>query len=177
MFLDLGVGEKKLGRVYIRLWGYLRRAHNYLAMCMGTHGPSYRGAKFEEVFSRGLKGECLHAGPYPTPDGTLSAQGVMDQLEWDGKYKGVQRQGLVVGAGSGRPDRDSCFDICTIENRDRHFACPFGEVVGGWDVVLAARDHRPIRAVTMVDVGVVVPDLTTASLAPPLSPPPPPPVK
>ncbi|KAK4313018.1 hypothetical protein Pmani_015592, partial [Petrolisthes manimaculis] len=90
-FLDLSVGERKLGRVYIRLWGHMRRAHNFLALCMGTHGPSYRGAKFEEVFSRGLKGECLHAGPYPTPEGPLSAQGVMDQLEWDGKYKGVQR--------------------------------------------------------------------------------------
>ncbi|XP_042217008.1 uncharacterized protein LOC121862751 isoform X1 [Homarus americanus] len=159
VFLDLTAKGRPLGRVYIKLWGQLRRAQHYLALCMGTHGPSYRGAKFEEVYSRGLKGECLHGGPYLTPRGDLSAQGVMDNLEWDGKFKGPQQKGLLVGAGSGRPDRDSCFDICTIENTFRSFACPFGEVTGGWDTVLAAVAHRPVREVTMYDVGVVMPDL------------------
>ncbi|KAK8729912.1 hypothetical protein OTU49_008383 [Cherax quadricarinatus] len=158
VFLDLTARGRRLGRVYIRLWGHLRRAQHYLALCMGTHGPSYRGAKFEEVYSRGLKGECLHGGPYLTPNGDLSAQGVMDNLEWEGKYKGRQRKGLVVGAGSGRPDRDSCFDICTIENCSRDFACPFGEVVAGWEAVLAAVNHKPVREVTMQEVGVVVTD-------------------
>ncbi|KAK8404834.1 hypothetical protein O3P69_001434 [Scylla paramamosain] len=158
VFLEVAVGERHLGRIYIKLWGHLRRAHHFLALCMGTHGPSYRGAKFDEVFSRGLKGECLHAGPYLTPSGDLSAQRVMDALEWDGEFKGVQRKGLVVGAGSGRPDRDACFDICTIENPSRHFACPFGEVVDGWPTIMAILEYRPVRAVTMVDVGVVVPD-------------------
>ncbi|MPC09100.1 Tripartite motif-containing protein 72 [Portunus trituberculatus] len=158
VFLEVAVGERHLGRIYIKLWGHLRRAHNFLALCMGTHGPSYRGAKFDEVFSRGLKGECLHAGPYPTPSGELSAHRVMDALEWDGEFKGIQRKGLVVGAGSGRPDRDACFDICTIENPSRHFACPFGEVVDGWPTITAILEYRPLRAVTMVDVGVVVPD-------------------
>ncbi|KAG0721312.1 E3 ubiquitin-protein ligase TRIM17 [Chionoecetes opilio] len=157
VFLEVAAGERRLGTITIRLWGHLRRAHNFLALCMGTHGPSYRGAKFEEVFSRGLKGECLHAGPYPTPTGDLTARRVMDALEWDGEFKVPQRKGMVVGAGSGLADRDSCFDICTIENPTRHFACPFGEVVDGWDAVAAILNHRPIRGVTMVDVGVVVP--------------------
>lgn len=160
VFLDLTARGKPLGRIYIRLWGHLRRAQHYLALCMGTHGPSYRGTKFEEVYSRGLKGECLHAGPYLTPSGELSAQGVMDNLEWDGKFKRPQQVGLVVGAGSGRPDRDSCFDICTIENPTRNFACPFGEVVKGMDVVLAAVDHKPVREVVMEEVGVVIPGLS-----------------
>ncbi|XP_050715982.1 titin-like isoform X3 [Eriocheir sinensis] len=165
VFLEVEAGERRLGRIYIRLWGHLRRAHHFLALCMGTHGPSYRGAKFEEVFSRGLKGECLHAGPYLTSTGDLSAQRVMDGLEWDGQYKKIQRKGLVVGAGSGRPDRESCFDICTIENPNRHFACPFGEVVDGWDTIAAILEHRPVRAVTMVDVGVVVPSSFGAAVA------------
>ncbi|XP_071536323.1 uncharacterized protein [Panulirus ornatus] len=161
VFLDLTAGGRRLGRIYIRLWGNLRRAQHFLALCMGTHGPSYRGSKFEEVYSRGLKGECLHAGPYLTQRGELSAQGVMDNLEWDGKFKSPQRAGMVVGAGSGRPDRDACFDICTIENPARNFACPFGEVVGGWEVVTAAVNHRPVRQVTMQEVGVVISDLTS----------------
>ncbi|XP_069983401.1 uncharacterized protein [Penaeus vannamei] len=163
VFMELTAGEQRLGRIYIRLWGHLRRAQNFLAMCTGTHGPSYRGAKFQEVFARGIPGECLHAGLYPTPDGGTSAKGVVENLEWDGKFKKPQKLGLVVGAGSGRPDRDACFDICTIENPQRNFACPFGEVVGGWDVVMKTVKHKPVRAVTMQEVGVVIPDLSRSS--------------
>lgn len=163
VFMELTAGEQRLGRIYIRLWGHLRRAQNFLAMCTGTHGPSYRGAKFQEVFARGIPGECLHAGLYPTPDGGTSAKGVVENLEWDGNFKKPQKLGLVVGAGSGRPDRDACFDICTIENPQRNFACPFGEVVGGWDVVMKTVKHKPVRAVTMQEVGVVIPDLSRSS--------------
>ncbi|XP_068251051.1 uncharacterized protein [Palaemon carinicauda] len=163
VFIDTTAGDKYLGRIYIRLWGHLRRAHNFLAMCMGTHGVSYRGARFREVFARGIPGECLHAGEYPVKRGGESSAGVLKDLEWEGKYRKPMMKGLVVGAGSGRPDRDSCFDICTKSNSARLFACPFGEVVGGWDVVIAIINHRPVRQVFMTNVGVVIPDHTKSS--------------
>ncbi|KAK7078922.1 hypothetical protein SK128_027683 [Halocaridina rubra] len=158
VFMDIKGGDRYLGRVYIRLWGHLRRAHNFLAMCMGTHGPSYRGCRFQEVFARGVPGECLHGGVYQTRRGSECAAGVLKDLEWEGKFRKPMSKGLVVGAGSGRPDRDACFDICTRSNPARHFACPFGEVISGWDVIMAIVDFRPVRQVFMTEVGVIIPD-------------------
>ncbi|KAK4321813.1 hypothetical protein Pmani_007440 [Petrolisthes manimaculis] len=59
VFLELSVGGRCLGRVYIHLWTEMRRAHQFLTLCMGTLGPSYRGAKSREVRNQGKPGEVM----------------------------------------------------------------------------------------------------------------------
>nr|XP_045594695.1 uncharacterized protein LOC123755847 [Procambarus clarkii] len=156
VFLDLGMEGASLGRVYIRLNGRLRRAQHFLALCLGSLGPSYRASKFHGVAKPGAPGETLAGGKYLTPEGT-SVQGLMQGLEWGGEYISEKVEGLVVGARGGEPELDAFFHICTREHKGKKFACAFGEVVEGMDVVHAAVKHVRVREVTIVDVGVVIP--------------------
>nr|XP_053655008.1 tripartite motif-containing protein 3-like [Cherax quadricarinatus] len=157
VFLDIGVDGKILGRVYILLYGHLRRAQHFLALCLGTFGPSYRDSKFHGVVKPGAPGETLAGGKYVTPEG-LSVQGLMEDLEWGGKCIREKTVGLVVGASGGKPELDAFFHICTREDRGKKFACVFGEVVRGIEVLHDAVKHVRTRDVTVVDVGVVIPN-------------------
>ncbi|XP_042237225.1 tripartite motif-containing protein 10-like isoform X2 [Homarus americanus] len=158
VFLDLGVENGSIGRVYIRLEGRLRRAQHFLALCLGSLGPSYQGSKFHGVAKRGAPGETLAGGKYITSEGT-SVNGLMENLEWGGKYIKEKTEGLVVGASGGKPELDAFFHICTRENRGKKFACAFGEVVTGMEVVHAAVKHIAVKDVFIDNIGVVIPTL------------------
>ncbi|XP_063852671.1 tripartite motif-containing protein 59-like [Scylla paramamosain] len=64
VFLDLRAGDRPLGRVYIELWGHMKRAQQFMALCLGTYGPSYRDTRFDGVSSRGEAGEYVRGGDY-----------------------------------------------------------------------------------------------------------------
>ncbi|KAG7157710.1 Tripartite motif-containing protein 59-like 2 [Homarus americanus] len=156
VFLDLGVEGRSLGRVYIRLEGQCRRAQHFLALCLGTLGPSFQGSKFHGVGKRGSPGETLAGGKYITPKGT-SVQGLMKDLEWGGRYMRDKTEGLVVGASGGKPELDAYFHICTRDHKGKRFACAFGQVVVGMEVVHEAVKHVTITDVVIVRTGVVLP--------------------
>ncbi|XP_042206093.1 peptidyl-prolyl cis-trans isomerase 2-like [Homarus americanus] len=155
VFLELGVEGRCLGRVYIQLWWHLRRAHHFLALCLGTLGPSYVGSNFKNVVNKGEGKEHVQAGDYITPDGSKSGQGLMDNLEWGGEHRGKAREGVVAGASCGSQNLDACFLICTIAHPDRHFKCPFGQVVSGLRLVRQVVNIDPISQVTITDCGFV----------------------
>ncbi|XP_069156258.1 uncharacterized protein [Procambarus clarkii] len=139
VFLDLGVGERRLGRVYIRLWGHLRRAKHFLALVLATHGRTYKGATFSKVESKDRPGECLRVSHCVTAECGLGSEDLGsgglgsggEPLEWGGEYSRAKRTGLVVSSSGGKSEYDACFDICTRSNSAKRFSCPFGEVVAG----------------------------------------------
>lgn len=155
----MGTEEQLLGRVYIRLWGHLRRAHHFLALCMGTHGPSYRGSKFHGIAKRGCNGETLAGGKYLTDDGGSCVQGLIEGLEWGGPHIREKTAGLVVAASEGKPEQDALFHICTRDHPGRKFACAFGEVCAGMEVVHKAVALYPSHAINVLDCGLVLPYL------------------
>lgn len=159
VFLDVAAEEHLLGRVYIRLWGHLRRAHHFLALCMGTQGPSYRGSKFHGVAKKGSMGETLAGGRYLTDDGGNCVQGLVESLEWGGPYIREKTAGLVVAASGGKPEQDAFFHICTRDHPGRKFACAFGEVCAGMEVVHKAVALHPSHAIKVLDCGLVLPRL------------------
>ncbi|XP_071537179.1 uncharacterized protein [Panulirus ornatus] len=158
VFLRLGVGVRGLGCVHIRLWGHLRRAQHFLALCLGTHGPCYRGATFRSVERRGEPGESLRGGDYLSTSGASSScQGVMQNLEWGGRHAGPVKQGLIGGGGGGHHESDALFNICLKDKPGGKMSCPFGEVVSGLGVVWAATRHNPLTEVLIMDAGLVLP--------------------
>ncbi|XP_066949874.1 uncharacterized protein [Macrobrachium rosenbergii] len=156
VFLDLGSDQHYLGRVYIRLYGHLRRAQHFLALCLGSLGPSYKFSKFHGVAKRGAPGETLAGGKYITSENTISIQGLIPGLEWGGHHISEKRAGLVVGASGGRPTEDAFFHICTKDHIGRKFACVFGEVVSEMQVLRDAVYHMLQSDVQITDVGVIL---------------------
>ncbi|KAG0721310.1 Peptidyl-prolyl cis-trans isomerase B1 [Chionoecetes opilio] len=157
VFLDLATGKSVLGRLYIKLWGHLRRAQHFLSLCMGANGPSYRGSKFHGVVKKGSMGETLAGGRYVTHDGGNSVQGLIAGLEWGGQYMREKVAGLVVAASAGSPEADAFFHICTQGHPGHKFACAFGEVCAGMEVVQKAVDLHPVHGVRIVECGLVLP--------------------
>ncbi|KAK8729903.1 hypothetical protein OTU49_008381, partial [Cherax quadricarinatus] len=156
VFLDLGVGERRLGRVYIRLWGHLRRAHHFLTLVLATQGSTYKGATFNKVECKDRPGECLRVNHYINVNGTPGSEGLFGPLEWGGEYAHPKTGGLLVASSGGKPEYDACFDICTRSHPVKRFSCPFGEVVDGLQVVLEATRHHPVTGVTIIDAGVIL---------------------
>nr|XP_045594690.1 uncharacterized protein LOC123755844 isoform X3 [Procambarus clarkii] len=156
VFFDLSVDNKCLGRIYIQLWGDMRRAKHFLALCLGTLGPSYKGSKFDRISDRSQPGEVLHCKGYSDKSGP-SSLGLMDNLEWDGKYRQLQKAGQLIASGGGQAQTDGSFGICTKDNLFKTFSCPFGMVVSGMDVVREAVNHA--GDVVVSEVGAVAVDI------------------
>lgn len=157
VFLDLKAGERPFGRVYISLWGQMKRAQQFMALCLGTYGPSYRGTKFDGVSGRGEPGEYVRGGDYTGKKG-LGGEALMDNLEWGGTWSMKMEAGQVCGVG-GEEERKfgALFAICLKSNPDNIFRAPFGMVTSGMEAVEVACRHQPFDMVRVADCGVVIP--------------------
>ncbi|KAK7072747.1 hypothetical protein SK128_001956 [Halocaridina rubra] len=157
VFLDLGSQYHHLGRVYIKLFGYLHRAQHFLALCLGSLGPSYKQSKFHGVAKAGAPGETIAGGKYITNDNAISVQGLIPKLEWGGPYVREKKAGLVVGAtGRSAPD-EAFFHICTRDQVGKKYGCAFGEVVAGMPVLHEAVQHLLAEYdVVITEAGVVL---------------------
>ncbi|KAK7072140.1 hypothetical protein SK128_007624 [Halocaridina rubra] len=156
IFMDLATTSRHLGRVYISLWGYLRRAQHFLALCTGTLGPSYRGSKFNNVMDKNGPGENIFCRNYMYKHRPCS-KGLMDNLEWDGEHERIEQEGFVSAWSGGKSEAEAYFGICTREKQNKKVACPFGKVIRGLEIVREAVRHEPVTDVTITDAGVVIP--------------------
>lgn len=166
VFLHLGIVKgRNLGKIHIRLWGHLRRAQHFLALCLATLGPSFKGSRFSYVTRKGEPGERLVGGTYLTGEEreesgssvTTSSHQLMEDLEWRGEYIGPAREGTVGGSRGRQAKYNSCFCISSRDNPIGQYYCPFGQVVTGLDVVRQAIEYDPISQVAIMDCGLVVP--------------------
>ncbi|KAK7082295.1 hypothetical protein SK128_024127 [Halocaridina rubra] len=156
VFLELAAKEQSLGKVYIKLRGQLRRAQHFLALCVGSRGPTYSGMRFME--SRSWKsGEVMIGGSYSGAHGGKSMRGLMKNLEWGGESEGQCKEGDLIAFSKGNPEIDSVFALVTKSTEGSHCKCIFGEVVSGLDVVKMASHIEPIRRVRISGCGVILP--------------------
>nr|XP_045614357.1 tripartite motif-containing protein 65-like isoform X2 [Procambarus clarkii] len=158
VFLELGVDGRCLGRVHILVQTHLRRAQQFMLLCLGILGPSYVGASFV-ITAPNQERETLDSRRYVLPDGSTSNRILMADLEWGGKFAGPAKEGVVMGSYYGTDTHG--FGICTRGQLGGVFQCPFGEVLSGMEVIRAAVRHDPVTDVTITDCGLVVPDLAS----------------
>ncbi|XP_069161681.1 peptidyl-prolyl cis-trans isomerase-like isoform X1 [Procambarus clarkii] len=154
-FLDLGWAGSTRGRVTIRLTPDTPLARQFVLLCTGQRGHTYRNTKLLRVGNKGEPGEWVKGGDYESNDGEGGAP-LLPDLQ--GQYQGSGQAGVVCAmSGPGGP-RCAQFGIAT---RDRQggsrWSGVFGDVVSGLDVVRAAVNHSNIREVTVVDCGVMLP--------------------
>ncbi|XP_050704303.1 uncharacterized protein LOC126989731 isoform X1 [Eriocheir sinensis] len=150
VFLDLSWPDRALRRVHIRLSPDTPRGRQFLVMCTGQRGPSYRGTSLFGVWRMGRPGECVYGGDYESNDGEGECV-LLPGLE-EGEERRPWRAGDVWGCG-----RQGVFVITTRDNKGGVLhCCVFGEVVEGLHVVAEAAQHSDIKEVTVVDCGVVL---------------------
>ncbi|XP_068203098.1 E3 ubiquitin-protein ligase TRIM32-like [Palaemon carinicauda] len=155
-YMELYHKSTRLGVVFIRLWGHLRRAQHFLALCLGTLGPSYSGGSFRSKHKE-LEKDRICGCNYKDTDGVMTTKGLMTDLEWSGEYAGKAEVGLVVGTSSGKSEMDSLFSIYTRVDQTANCYCPFGKVSSGIEVVRKALDYDDPKEVTVRHCGIVVP--------------------
>ncbi|XP_069192223.1 peptidyl-prolyl cis-trans isomerase-like [Procambarus clarkii] len=154
-FLDLGWAGSTRGRVTIRLTPDTPLARQFVLLCTGQRGHTYRNTKLLQVWDKGEPWDRVEGGDYESNDGKGGAP-LLPDLQ--GQYRESGRAGAVLSWwGPGGP-MSAQFAITTRDRQDGvQWLNVFGDVVSGLDVVRAAVNHRDIREVTVVDCGVVLP--------------------
>lgn len=160
VFLELSVGGEALGIVYIKLWGHLRRAQNFMLLCLGTLGPSFVGSHLLPVTMRGTPSEAVGAGMYRDARGQMSAMPLLTGLEWGGNYSVPETRGLLVASSGGRPEEDSLYSIVTGSGSKGAISpCKFGWVTSGLEYLKEATHYNPVEQVRVSQCGLVLPRL------------------
>ncbi|XP_045126722.1 uncharacterized protein LOC123513554 [Portunus trituberculatus] len=160
VFLELSVGTEPLGIVYIKLWGHLRRAQNFMFLCLGTLGPSFVGSHLLPVTMPGSPSEAVGAGMYRDAKGKMTAMPLLTGLEWGGEYQVPETRGLLVASSGGRPEMDSLYSIITGSG-SQGVVCPckFGWVSSGLEYLREAARYDPVEQVRVSQCGLVLPRL------------------
>ncbi|XP_069182310.1 peptidyl-prolyl cis-trans isomerase-like [Procambarus clarkii] len=154
-FLDLGWAGSTRGRVTIRLTPDTPLARQFVLLCTGQRGHTYRNTKLLNVKYKGGPGEYVGGGDYESNDGKGGAP-LLPDLQ--GQYRESGQAGVVCAIGGPEGSRCAQFGITTRDRQGgRQWPYVFGDVVNGLDVVRAAVNHSNIREVTVVDCGVVLP--------------------
>ncbi|XP_069180544.1 tripartite motif-containing protein 5-like isoform X3 [Procambarus clarkii] len=154
-FLDLGWAGSTRGRVTIRLTPDTPLARQFVLLCTGQRGHTFRNTKLLWVEYKGRPGEWVVGGDYESNDGEGGAP-LLPDLQ--GQYRGSGQAGAVWSWWPLGGPKSAHFVIATRDRQDgRQWSCVFGHVVSGLDVVRAAVNHSNIQEVTVVDCGVVLP--------------------
>ncbi|XP_069193148.1 peptidyl-prolyl cis-trans isomerase-like [Procambarus clarkii] len=154
-FLDLGWAGSTRGRVTIRLTPDTPLARQFVLLCTGQRGHTYRNTKLLWVGYKGQPGECVVGGDYERNDGMGGAP-LLPDLQ--GQYRESGRAGAVRARWGPWGPRCAQFIITTRDRQDGvQWPYVFGDVVSGLDVVRAAVNHSDITEVTVVDCGVGLP--------------------
>ncbi|XP_069192262.1 uncharacterized protein [Procambarus clarkii] len=155
VFLDLGWARSTRGRVTIRLIPDTPLARQFVLLCTGQRGHTYRNTKLLRVVNKGQPGEWVKGGDYESNDGKGGAPMLPDL---QGRYRRSGQAGAVRALGGPGGSRCAQFVITTKDLPDGvQWSNVFGDVVSGLDVVRAAVNHSDITEVIVVDCGVVLP--------------------
>ncbi|XP_069162988.1 tripartite motif-containing protein 5 isoform X3 [Procambarus clarkii] len=180
VFLELGVGSRSLGRVYIRVQPRLRHSQQFLLLCLGTLGPSLAGSAINSVNHIGQDPENILVNSY-IDKMQIGNTNVLASLETSCDMDRSTTEGTVTSANIGSNifgfmiwTKGHPFNSCPYVNVtynshyygyvaqnnsscNNHFH--FGEVTSGLEVVQAAIGHNPITEVKITGCGLSIPDL------------------
>ncbi|XP_069193717.1 peptidyl-prolyl cis-trans isomerase-like [Procambarus clarkii] len=132
-------------------------ARQFVLLCTGQRGHTYRNTKLLHVGAKGQPGECVRGGDYESNDGEGGAP-LLPDLQ--GQYRRSGQAGAVWSWSwpVGHNPKSAQFGITTRDYQDRRqWSGVFGDVVSGLDVVRAAVKYINISEVTVVNCGVVLP--------------------
>ncbi|XP_069181304.1 peptidyl-prolyl cis-trans isomerase-like [Procambarus clarkii] len=132
-FLDLGWAGSTRGRVTIRLTPDTPLARQFVLLCTGQRGHTYRNTKLLGMWNKGEPGEWVVGRDYESNNGE---GGVRLLPDLQGQYRESGRAGAVWAFGGPLASRSAQFNITTRDNQgDYQWSGVFGDVVSGLDVL------------------------------------------
>ena len=157
VFLDLSWGGKSHGRLYIRLTGDTLRGRQFICLCTGEEGISFRGTPFHRVWWKGLPGEHVWTGDYENYDGSGGRIHSISSSQL--QVPAGQETTIFAGLVAGRYEKEnfsSIFRIYTRGEKEATDEAGFGQVEFGLDVVEEAIRLRNISEVMISECGLVL---------------------
>lgn len=173
-FLDIGWGGNIKGRLYIRLLGDTLRGRQFLMLCTGEVGPSFRNTTFHRVWWKGLAGEHIWGGDYDKGDGSGGAPVVKITDAEKSSLPSGRTLAITAGLVAGRYEKTNLSSIFriytkgakTVTNESQRYStgnttevsdeAAFGRVEYGLDILESAVNHNNIKDITIYDCGVVI---------------------
>ena len=169
VFMDIGIGGSKVGRVVFQLYADTtpKTAENFRALCTGEKGKSksgatlhYKGSKFHRV----IKDFMVQGGDFTAGNGTGGESIYGSKFDDENFRVKHTKPGLLSMANAGQNTNGSQFFITTVETPHldgKHVV--FGEVIEGMDVVreienCKVEESKPVDGVTIMDCGEVAQD-------------------
>lgn len=137
-----------MGTLDIRVKGAVSFGQQFLSLCLGTHGGSWRGSRIAGVWRPGQPGEYLWCEEYITDRGEHSKVPIMTGLERG--MTSAMDEGMVGVYGA------ASFRIVTHGNPSS-FTSSIGRVTSGLNLLKDAITRSYITDVVIDDVGVYIP--------------------
>ncbi|KAK4314758.1 hypothetical protein Pmani_013959 [Petrolisthes manimaculis] len=151
VFLDICWPGSLKQRVYIRLNSDSSLAKQFVLLCIGQRGPSYRFSTFLRVKHKGEPGEGV-VGDYQHNSGKGGAP--LQLHVWPPSNHSC-KAGVLIPCWSPTGARSAQFVITTKDQQPgKVYNHVFGEVVSGLEVVKAAVNLDNVRKVTVVNCGI-----------------------
>ncbi|XP_066953664.1 tripartite motif-containing 13-like isoform X2 [Macrobrachium rosenbergii] len=151
-FFDIECSDVYEGRIFFELYGMTPRVRQFLQLCTGEHGPSYKHSKlmeFEEDSHRFIRGGVVG-------DGIESEEPVVEGITNGGVYREKLEPGLLTGWKSDC-NHWALFDIvleCKPGYEDDY---SFGEVCSGLNLLKGVCEFSQNKKVIEVRVcGIVI---------------------
>ncbi|XP_050731792.1 uncharacterized protein LOC127006226 isoform X2 [Eriocheir sinensis] len=159
VFLDLSWPGCAPRRVHIHLSPNTPRGRQFMLLCTGQCGPSYRDTRLFEVWTDGKMRGCVWGGDYESNDGDGPSV-LVPELGVSEYQRSCCAGDVFMDPDAWGRDDQLEFGHFGILTRDwvGCVAWPlvYGKVVEGLHVVAEAAQHSDITEVTVVDCGVVL---------------------
>jgi peptidylprolyl isomerase len=177
VFMDIGIGGSKVGRVVFQLYADTtpKTAENFRALCTGEKGKSKSGATLHfkgSKFHRVIKDFMIQGGDFTAGNGT-GGESIYGTKFQDENFRVKHtKPGLLSMANAGPNTNGSQFFITTTVTSHldgKHVV--FGEVIEGMDVVreienCKVEESKPVDGVEIMDCGELDKDYAVPPQAP-----------
>jgi len=158
VFFDISVGEEKLGRVEMGLYGEVcpKTTENFKQLCTGEQGFGYKGSNFKKI----LQSLTIHGGDFDGKGGRAVCEG--GEMEHENYTMAFGGKGTLAMINSGPNTYGSQFFVTLSIDppfwlNGKHTV--FGKVTDGLNVLGTvneiAKNGQPIENFIIKDCGVL----------------------
>ena len=148
------------GRLVFRMSNDSPRAKQFLLICTGEKGVTYKGSRFYKLQNEGHPGEILCGGEMQSNNDNESNEAqshLVEGIEDGGIYYRNLTRGVLAGPRYNMSDKALVFGVCTKDHKESKFRTAFGEIEEGMALLSLACQHSPLTDIVVKESGIMIP--------------------